>query len=60
MSTHFFDYKNRIIDLREAEKGAKEEKEKAKLRGDKDAEEKWRRAEETARIQAEKLEQVVK
>ncbi len=60
MATHFLDYKNRIKDLREAEKGAREEKEKARILGDKDAEERWRRAEETARRQAERLEDVLK
>ncbi|MBQ4057468.1 MAG: hypothetical protein IJD40_00890 [Lachnospiraceae bacterium] len=60
MTTHFLDYKNRIKDLREAEKGAREEKEKARILGDKDAEEIWRRAEETARRQAERLEDVLK
>ena len=60
MPTHYLDYRNRILDLRTAEREAREEKEKAKLNGDKDAEEKWRRAEETARIQAERLEDAMK
>ena len=34
MTTHFLDYKNRAKDLREAEKGAREEKEKAKKMGE--------------------------
>lgn len=56
MTTHFLDYKNRAKDLREAEKGAREEKEKAKKMGDKEAEKRWEKAEENARREAEKLE----
>lgn len=44
MSTHFLDYKNRILDLRKVEEGAREEKEKAALNGDKEAEKSWERA----------------
>ena len=60
MGTHFLDYKNRILDLREAEKAAKEEKEKAILLGDKEAEKRWERAEENARREADRLEQAMK
>lgn len=60
MPTRYLNYKERIIDLRNAEKCAKEEKEKAKKAGDKDAEERWERAEETARIQADRLEEALK
>lgn len=60
MTTHFLDYKGKILDLRAAEKGAKEEKEKAILKGDKEAEKKWGKAEETARNRADKLEQAIR
>lgn len=60
MSTHFLDYKNRILDLRAAEKGAREEKEKAALKGDKEAEKRWERAEENARREADRLEQAIR
>lgn len=60
MSTHYLDYKNRIKDLREAEKGAREEKEKAQALGDKDAEERWARAEEAAKRQADGLENAIR
>lgn len=45
MSTHYLNYKEKILDLRNAEKCAKEEKEKAKKAGDKDAEEQKRQPE---------------
>lgn len=60
MSTHFLDYKGRILDLRAAEKGAREEKEKAILKGDKEAEKKWEKAEENARREADRLEQLLR
>lgn len=60
MSTHFLDYKGRILDLRVAEKGAREEKEKAILKGDKEAEKKWEKAEENARREADRLEQLLR
>lgn len=58
MSTHYLDYKNRIKDLHAAEKGAREEKEKAKKAGDYEMERRWERAEENARREAEKLENI--
>lgn len=60
MSTHFLDYKNRILDLRAAERGAREEKEKATLNGDKEAEKRWERAEDSARREADRLEQAMR
>lgn len=60
MGTHFLDYKNRILDLREAAKEAREEKEKAILMGNKEAEKRWERAEENARREADKLEQAMR
>lgn len=60
MSTYFLDYKNRILDIRAAEKGAKEEKERAILNGDKEAEERWEKVEENARREADALEQAMR
>lgn len=60
MPTHFLDYKNRIKDLRFAEKCAKEEKLKAIQKGDKDAEQFWEKAEEKTRLEAKGLENAIK
>ena len=57
MATHFLDYENRIKDLRAAEEAAEEERKKAEAAGDKDAEERWRKAEETAKLNADRLEE---
>lgn len=60
MGTNFLDYKNRILDLRAAEKGAREEKERAILMSDRDAEKRWERAEGNARREADRLEQTMR
>ena len=57
MGTNFLNYEGRIKNQRAAEEAAREERKKAEANGDKEAEERWKKVEETAKLKADRLEE---